>query len=72
MRLVTRGNLGCLTSAVLVTECEPIQSIKLIHPQDIIERRGGNRSERLHPVGVHDGSSESAALPAHESVTGER
>lgn len=39
MRLVTRGNLDGLTSAVLVTECEPIESIELIHPQDITDKQ---------------------------------
>lgn len=39
MRLVTRGNLDGLTSAVLITECEPIQSMELIHPQDITDKQ---------------------------------
>ena len=37
MRLVTRGNLDSLCSAVLITECEDIDSIELIHPQQITD-----------------------------------
>jgi hypothetical protein len=39
MRLVTRGNLDGLCCAVLITESEQIDSIVLIHPQDITDRR---------------------------------
>ncbi len=35
MRLVTRGDLDGLTSAVLISEMEEIDSIELVHPQDI-------------------------------------
>jgi hypothetical protein len=37
MRLVTRGNLDGLCCSVLITECENIDSIELIHPQEITD-----------------------------------
>ncbi len=39
MRLVTRGNFDGLTCAVITTESESIDSIELIHPQDITDNR---------------------------------
>jgi hypothetical protein len=39
MRLVTRGDLDGLTCAVLVTSCETIEEIVLMHPQDITDQR---------------------------------
>jgi hypothetical protein len=39
MRLVTRGDLDGLTCAVLITGCEPIEEIALIHPQDITDKK---------------------------------
>jgi hypothetical protein len=39
MRLVTRGDLDGLTSAVIITSTEPIDEILLIHPQDITDRK---------------------------------
>lgn len=39
MRLVTYGTLDGLSSAVLITETEPIASIELIHPQAITGKR---------------------------------
>jgi hypothetical protein len=39
MRLVTRGDLDGLTCAVLITSCEKIDEIMLVHPQDITDRR---------------------------------
>ena len=39
MRLVTRPDLDGLTCAVLLSECETIESVELIHPQDVSERR---------------------------------
>jgi hypothetical protein len=39
MRLVTRGDLDGLTCAVLITTCEDIDEILLVHPQDITDRR---------------------------------
>lgn len=37
MRLVTRGDMDGLTAAVLITTMEDIDSIELIHPQDITD-----------------------------------
>ena len=39
MRLVTRGDMDGLTSAVILSVNEPIDSVKLIHPQDITDQR---------------------------------
>jgi nanoRNase/pAp phosphatase (c-di-AMP/oligoRNAs hydrolase) len=39
MRLVTRGDLDGLTSAVIITMKEPIGDILLVHPQDITDQR---------------------------------
>jgi hypothetical protein len=39
MRLITRGDLDGLTSAVILTLAEPIESILLVHPQDITDKR---------------------------------
>jgi hypothetical protein len=39
MRLVTRGDLDGLTCAVIITRCEPIDEVVLIHPQDITDRK---------------------------------
>jgi hypothetical protein len=39
MRLVTRGDLDGLTCAVLITSCEDVDEIMLVHPQDITDRR---------------------------------
>jgi len=39
MRLVTRGDLDGLTSAVILTSTEPIDDILLIHPQDVTDKR---------------------------------
>jgi nanoRNase/pAp phosphatase (c-di-AMP/oligoRNAs hydrolase) len=38
MRLVTRGDLDGLTSAVIITMKEPIDEIVLVHPQDITDK----------------------------------
>ena len=38
MRLVTRGDLDGLTSAVIITMREPVDEILLVHPQDITDR----------------------------------
>ncbi|OFV87165.1 MAG: hypothetical protein A2V74_12875 [Acidobacteria bacterium RBG_16_70_10] len=38
MRLVTRADLDGLTCALLLSECERIDSIELVHPQDITDR----------------------------------
>jgi hypothetical protein len=39
MRLVTRGDLDGLTCAVLLMECESIDDILLVHPQDITDKK---------------------------------
>jgi nanoRNase/pAp phosphatase (c-di-AMP/oligoRNAs hydrolase) len=39
MRLVTRGDLDGLTAAVLITTMEDVDSIELIHPQDITDNK---------------------------------
>ncbi|MCM2256838.1 MAG: exopolyphosphatase [Vicinamibacteria bacterium] len=39
MRLVTRGDLDGLTCAVLITSCEEVEEIDLVHPQDITQKR---------------------------------
>jgi hypothetical protein len=39
MRLVTRGDLDGVTSAVLITTMEKISDIELIHPQDITDEK---------------------------------
>jgi nanoRNase/pAp phosphatase (c-di-AMP/oligoRNAs hydrolase) len=38
MRLVTRGDLDGLTSAVIITMKEPVDEIVLVHPQDITDK----------------------------------
>ena len=45
MRLVTRGDLDGLTSAVIITMKEPIDQIVLVHPQDITDKRIEIRSD---------------------------
>jgi hypothetical protein len=39
MRLVTRGDLDGLACAVVLTRCEAIDSLELVHPQEITDRR---------------------------------
>jgi len=39
MRLVTRPDLDGLTCGVLLSECETIDAVELVHPQDVAERR---------------------------------
>jgi hypothetical protein len=39
MRLVTRGDLDGLVSAVLITSMEDVKSLALIHPQDITDNK---------------------------------
>ena len=39
MRLVTRPDLDGLTCGVLLSECETIDAVELVHPQDVTERR---------------------------------
>jgi nanoRNase/pAp phosphatase (c-di-AMP/oligoRNAs hydrolase) len=47
MRLVTRGDLDGLTSAVIITAKEPIDEIVLVHPQDITDKRVEIRSDDI-------------------------
>lgn len=46
MRLVTRGDLDGLTCALLITACEKIDTIELVHPQEMTDRK--------FPVTAHD------------------
>jgi hypothetical protein len=39
MRVITRGDLDGLACALILTSCEKIEGIELIHPQEITERR---------------------------------
>ncbi len=39
MRLVTRPDLDGLTCAVLLSRCERVDAIALVHPQDVADRR---------------------------------
>jgi len=39
MRLVTRGDMDGLTSAVIISLMEPIDEILLVHPQDITDKK---------------------------------
>jgi len=39
MRLVTRGDLDGLTCAVLISSCEAVDDVALVHPQLIADRR---------------------------------
>jgi nanoRNase/pAp phosphatase (c-di-AMP/oligoRNAs hydrolase) len=45
MRLVTRGDLDGLTSAVIITLKERIDEIALVHPQDITDKKVAIRSD---------------------------
>lgn len=47
MRLVTRGDLDGLTSAVIITMQEPVDEIVLVHPQDITDRAIPIRSDDI-------------------------
>lgn len=47
MRLVTRGDLDGLTSAVLITMKERIDEIALVHPQDITDKKFQIRSDDI-------------------------
>lgn len=39
MRLVTRADLDGLACAVIITSCEEVEEIDLVHPQDVTEKR---------------------------------
>ena len=45
MRIVTRGDMDGLTGSVIVSVNEPVDEIKLIHPQDITEGRTAIHSD---------------------------
>jgi hypothetical protein len=47
MRLVTRGDLDGLTSAVIITMKEPVGEILLVHPQDITNKTIEIRSDDI-------------------------
>lgn len=47
MRLITRGDLDGLTSAVIITMKEQIGEIKLVHPQDITDKRVDIRADDI-------------------------
>jgi len=47
MRLVTRGDLDGLTSAVIITMKEAIDKVALIHPQDITDKKVEIRSDDI-------------------------
>ncbi|HKR66339.1 MAG TPA: exopolyphosphatase [Thermoanaerobaculia bacterium] len=47
MRLVTRGDLDGLTSAVIITMKEPIDELLLVHPQDITDKAVEIRSDDI-------------------------
>ncbi|MBV8519402.1 MAG: exopolyphosphatase [Acidobacteria bacterium] len=47
MRLVTRGDLDGLTSAVIITMKEPVDELLLVHPQDITDQRVDIRSDDI-------------------------
>jgi hypothetical protein len=47
MRLVTRGDLDGLTCALLVSSCERIDTIELVHPQEMTDRRIGIRASDI-------------------------
>ena len=47
MRLVTRGDLDGLTSAVIITMKERVDEILLVHPQDITDRKVDIRSDDI-------------------------
>src|SRR5712691_7233921 len=54
MRLVTRGDLDGLTSAVIITMKEPVTDILLVHPQDITDKRVSiRRSDILANLPYH-------------------
>jgi len=47
MRLVTRADLDGLTCAVIITSCEDIDEVVLVHPQDITDKRFAVRSDDI-------------------------
>lgn len=47
MRLVTRGDLDGLTSAVIITMKEPVDELLLVHPQDITDGKVDIRADDI-------------------------
>ena len=47
MRLVTRGDLDGLCCAVIITTCEKIDEIALVHPQDITDEKFAVKPEDI-------------------------
>ncbi len=47
MRIVTRGDLDGLSCALILTACEKVDGIELVHPQEISERRFEIRSDDI-------------------------
>jgi nanoRNase/pAp phosphatase (c-di-AMP/oligoRNAs hydrolase) len=47
MRLVTRGDLDGLTSAVIITMKEPVGEVLLVHPQDITDKTVDIRADDI-------------------------
>jgi hypothetical protein len=47
MRIVTRGDLDGLSCALILTACEKVDVIELVHPQEISERRFQIRSDDI-------------------------
>ncbi len=47
MRVVTRGDLDGLACALILTNCEKVDGIELVHPQEITERRFGVRPDDI-------------------------
>jgi hypothetical protein len=39
MRLLTRPDLDGLTCAVILSQCEKVESVELVHPQEVTDRR---------------------------------
>ena len=47
MRIVTRGDLDGLSCALILTSCEKVDGIELVHPQEISERRFEVRADDI-------------------------
>jgi nanoRNase/pAp phosphatase (c-di-AMP/oligoRNAs hydrolase) len=47
MRLVTRGDMDGLTSAVIISLMEPVDEIALVHPQDITDKKVAIRGDDI-------------------------
>jgi hypothetical protein len=47
MRIITRGDLDGLACSLILTLCEKVEGIELVHPQEITERRFDVRSDDI-------------------------